>query len=220
MPPWECRALGRAVLHRRGHGARRPRPGHHALGRDVLELALLSHLGKADTSVRELSVGYRVPRQILDYASSLLAVIAPELRPATSLRADPGALDIVRVPPAALARELVAAARRRPACRVGRRHRRRPAGAQPGPRAGRRRGGAWPPGSDSRLTLVPVTLAKGLEFDHVIVVEPALIAQAEARGLHRLYVALTRAVSRLTILHAEPLPEPLPASLCRTRLKW
>jgi DNA helicase IV len=66
------------------------------------------------------------------------------------------------------------------------------------------------PGSDSRLTLVPVTLAKGLEFDHVIVVEPALIAQAEARGLHRLYVALTRAVSRLTVLHAEPLPAPLP----------
>jgi len=60
-----------------------------------------------------------------------------------------------------------------------------------------------------RLTLVPVTLAKGLEFDHVIVVEPAAIAGAEARGLQRLYVALTRAVSRLTILHAEPLPDLL-----------
>jgi superfamily I DNA/RNA helicase len=56
------------------------------------------------------------------------------------------------------------------------------------------------------LLVVPVTLAKGLEFDHVIVVEPGRIAQAEARGLHRLYVALTRAVSRLTVLHAEPLP--------------
>jgi DNA helicase IV len=53
-------------------------------------------------------------------------------------------------------------------------------------------------------------LAKGLEFDHVIVVEPARIAEAEARGLHRLYVALTRAVSRLTVLYAEPLPAPLP----------
>ena len=40
----------------------------------------------------------------------------------------------------------------------------------------------------------------------MIVVEPAAIARAEARGLQRLYVALTRAVSRLTILHAEPLP--------------
>ena len=56
--------------------------------------SLLSNLGKPETGVRELSTGYRVPRQILDYASSLLAVIAPELRPASSLRADPGALDI------------------------------------------------------------------------------------------------------------------------------
>ena len=69
------------------------------------------------------------------------------------------------------------------------------------------------PGSDARLTLVPVTLAKGLEFDHVIVVEPARIAQAEARGLQRLYVALTRAVSRLTVVHAEPLPDALPDAL-------
>ena len=41
----------------------------------------------------------------------------------------------------------------------------------------------------------------------MIVVEPARIAAAEARGLQRLYVALTRAVSRLTVLHAEPLPD-------------
>jgi superfamily I DNA/RNA helicase len=60
-----------------------------------------------------------------------------------------------------------------------------------------------------RLALVPVTLAKGLEYDHVIVIEPARIAAAEARGLHRLYVALTRAVSRLTVLHSEPLPDSL-----------
>jgi len=59
------------------------------------------------------------------------------------------------------------------------------------------------------LLVVPATLAKGLEFDHVIVVEPGRIAAAEARGLHRLYVALTRAVSRLTVLHAAPLPELL-----------
>ncbi|MGH3251831.1 MAG: ATP-binding domain-containing protein, partial [Trebonia sp.] len=59
---------------------------------------------------------------------------------------------------------------------------------------------------ESRLTLVPVTLAKGLEYDHVILVEPARIATGEAYGLRRLYVALTRAVSRLTVFHAEPLP--------------
>jgi hypothetical protein len=59
------------------------------------------------------------------------------------------------------------------------------------------------------LVVVPVSLAKGMEYDDVIVVEPARIAAAGARGLHRLYVALTRAVARLTVPHAEPLPEPL-----------
>jgi DNA helicase IV len=56
---------------------------------------------------------------------------------------------------------------------------------------------------------VPVTLAKGLEYDHVILVEPAEIATGETYGLRRLYVALTRAVSRLTVIHVEPLPEAL-----------
>ena len=211
LSPMECRALGR----RCSTGAATVL-GDLAQGTTPWAASswasLLSNLGKPETDVRELSVGYRVPRQILDYASSLLAVIAPELRPASSLRADPGALDIVRVPSAALAREVVAACAR--ACA-------RPGSvaviaADPQVRtlasaldaAGVEHG---TPGSDARLTLVPVTLAKGLEFDHVIVVEPARIAQAEARGLQRLYVALTRAVSRLTVVYAEPLPAPLPA---------
>jgi DNA helicase IV len=210
LSPMECRALGR-----------RCSTGSATVLGDLAQgttpwaasswAALLSNLGKPGTDVRELSVGYRVPRQILDYASSLLAVIAPELRPASSLRADPGALDVDQVPSAALAREVVQACAQ--AC------------ARPGSvaviaadpqvkslasaldAAGVEHG---VPGSDARLTLVPVTLAKGLEFDHVIVVEPARIARAEARGLQRLYVALTRAVSRLTVLYTEPLPAPLP----------
>jgi len=211
LSPMECRALGR----RCSTGAATVL-GDLAQGTTPWAAtswaSLLSNLGKPDTDVRELSVGYRVPRQILDYASSLLAVIAPELRPASSLRADPGALDVVQVPSAALAREVAAACAQ--ACA-------RPGSvaviaADPQVRslasaldaAGMEHG---TPGSDARLTLVPVTLAKGLEFDHVIVVEPARIAQAEARGLQRLYVALTRAVSRLTVLYAEPLPDPLPA---------
>jgi hypothetical protein len=69
--------------------------------------------------------------------------------------------------------------------------------------------GAGASAESARLTLVPVTLAKGLEFDHVILVEPGRIATGEAYGLRRLYVALTRAVSRLTVFHAEPLPAEL-----------
>jgi DNA helicase IV len=68
-----------------------------------------------------------------------------------------------------------------------------------------------------RLTLVPVTLAKGLEFDQVILVEPGRIATGEAYGLRRLYVALTRAVSRLTVFHAEPLPAELSLHTMRPR---
>jgi DNA helicase IV len=60
-----------------------------------------------------------------------------------------------------------------------------------------------------RVTLLPATVAKGLEYDHVVVVEPADIVAAEPRGLNRLYVVLTRAVSRLDIVHAKPLPAQL-----------
>jgi DNA helicase IV len=65
---------------------------------------------------------------------------------------------------------------------------------------------------DHQVDVVPATVAKGLEFDRVIVVEPAAIAEAEPdqrTGLRRLYVVLTRAVSALTVVHAEPLPVEL-----------
>ena len=60
--------------------------------------------------------------------------------------------------------------------------------------------------ADGRVTVLPASLAKGLEYGHVIVVEPDEIVRAEPRGLNRLYVVLTRAVSRLSILHTLPLP--------------
>ena len=63
--------------------------------------------------------------------------------------------------------------------------------------------------------MVPASVAKGLEFDRTVVVEPAAIAAAEPderTGLRRLYVVLTRAVSELTIVHTEPLPEALGAA--------
>ena len=66
-----------------------------------------------------------------------------------------------------------------------------------------------------RVFLVPATVAKGLEFDQVVVLEPAAIAAAEPderTGLRRLYVVLTRAVSGLTVVHAEPLPAQLAGS--------
>jgi hypothetical protein len=75
-----------------------------------------------------------------------------------------------------------------------------------------RAGLAWGAPEDltvHRLTLVPATVVKGLEFDTVVALEPARIVAEEPRGLNRLYVVLTRAVSDLVVLHEEPLPSEL-----------
>jgi DNA helicase IV len=69
---------------------------------------------------------------------------------------------------------------------------------------------AGPDELGARVSVVPAGVVKGLEYDHVVAVEPAAIAEADAeaeeRGLHRLYVVLTRAVSRLVVVHGRPLP--------------
>jgi len=197
---------------------------------------LLAHLGKPGAAVQELDVGYRVPRQILDFASRLLPWIAPGLAPAKSLRADADALS---VQPAAagelgagVAAACAAALDRPGSVAVICADASVPETGKALRAAGLRFGvlGAAPAAgspatesdadtstdtsaetseNDARLTLVPVTLAKGLEFDHVVLVEPSRIATGETYGLRRLYVALTRAVSKLTVIHAEPLPAEL-----------
>ena len=174
---------------------------------------LLTHLGKEDARLRVLDIGYRVPRQILDFASQLLAPIAPGLAPARSLRQDAGSLALIAVLAGSMPDSVTAAC----ADALGRAGSAAVIAADDqvaGISAMLARSGLPHEVLDAdaaagQLTVVPVTLAKGLEFDQVIVVEPARIAAAESRGLQRLYVALTRAVSRLTVLHAEPLPAPL-----------
>jgi DNA helicase IV len=156
-------------------------------------------------------VGYRVPRQILDYASRLLPVIAPGLAPARSLRADADSLAVIAVAPGELAARIAAGcatALERPGsvaviCADAQMTEVAAALSTAGLAFDLLDSGA------GRLTIVPVTLAKGLEFDHVVLVEPGRIATGEAYGLRRLYVALTRAVSRLTVFHSEPLPAEL-----------
>ena len=56
---------------------------------------------------------------------------------------------------------------------------------------------------------VPPSETKGLEFDAVLVVDPARILADGPRGAAELYVALTRATQRLGVLHPEPLPQAL-----------
>jgi DNA helicase IV len=211
LSPMECRAVGRRCA-----------TGSATLLGDLAQGTspaaatswpqLLADLGQADAGLRVLDTGYRVPRQILDYASRLLAHIAPGLAPARSLRQDPGALAVIEATAGSLPGELsgvCAAAMSRPGSAAVIAADEQVAAVSLLLRQAGIRHEVLDRVSGSGLTLVPVTLAKGLEFDDVIVVEPARIAAAESRGLHRLYVALTRAVSRLTVLHAEPLPEPL-----------
>jgi DNA helicase IV len=212
LSPMQCRAIGRRCA-----------TGSATVLGDIAQgttpwatsswQQLLGHLGKSEAELCVLDTGYRVPRQILDFASRLLAHIAPDLTPASSVRQDAGALMLWQVKPADLAGALAMActdALQTPGSAAV------IAADEQIPAVTEMLAGAGVPhavlegaAASDVITVVPVTLAKGLEFDQVIVIEPARIAAAEARGLHRLYVALTRAVSQLTILHAEPLPAEL-----------
>jgi DNA helicase IV len=212
LSPMECRALGRrcatgsaTVL---GDIAQGTTPWATASWQQML-----GHLGKEDAGLRILDTGYRVPRQILDFASRLLGLIAPGLEPATSVRQDPGSLVITQATPGTFPGALAGAcadALTRPGSAAVIAADDQVAGLSAILDQAALAHAVLDGDSDSQpLTVVPVTLAKGLEFDQVIVVEPTRIAASEARGLHRLYVALTRAVSRLTVIHTDPLPEPL-----------
>ncbi|MGW7432064.1 AAA family ATPase [Streptomyces sp. NPDC054861] len=59
------------------------------------------------------------------------------------------------------------------------------------------------------VSVLAAAQAKGMEYDHVLVVEPATIADRGPAGLRQLYVALTRSTQSLTVLHTAPLPEAL-----------
>jgi DNA helicase IV len=177
----------------------------------------LTHLGKPEARVEELTRGFRVPREIIAYASRLLPSIAPGLAPATSVRESAGALSVRQVAADGLDAATVAA------CRDSLGYEgsigliaadpRVPALAAALEEAGLPH---LAPGEETsaaaRLTLVPASLAKGLEYDYVVLDEPAAVVAAEPdprTGLRRLYVALTRAVSGLAVVHAAPLPREL-----------
>ncbi|WP_369135064.1 UvrD-helicase domain-containing protein [Modestobacter sp. I12A-02662] len=174
--------------------------------------ATLGALGRPGTTVRPLTRGYRVPGEVLDFANRLLPLIAPALPPATAARSQPGSLRLRPVsalagPLAEVVAELAAAeGSTGVVC----------ADAAAGEvvavlsAAGLEVAAVADDGTaPARTAVVPASLVKGLEFDHVVVVEPAAIAAAEPRGLNRLYVVLTRAVSSMVVLHRGELPEVL-----------
>ncbi|MGW1005402.1 HelD family protein [Streptomyces sp. NPDC002520] len=165
----------------------------------------LRHLGKPDAAVVPLTTGFRVPAVVAELANRLLGRLDVAVPAVRSLRTD-GELtlrptDDVPATTVAAVREALAhegsvgvvtadadATRVQDALTA----------------AGIPTAGPDEPGA--RVAVVPASVVKGLEYDHVVAVEPAAVLEAEARGAHRLYVVLTRAVSRLDVVHARPLP--------------
>jgi len=169
--------------------------------------AQLGHLGKPAAELVALTTGYRVPAAVVELANRLLGPLGVSVPPARSFRSD-GALSIDRVDdlPAACVTAVRQALEHEGSIGVIAADERAPELTDVLKAAGIETVAA---DGDGRVAVVPASLAKGLEYDHVIAIEPAEIVAAEARGLNRLYVVLTRAVSRLHILHESVLPTEL-----------
>ncbi len=159
---------------------------------------------EAELSIEELRHAYRVPAEIMSFALPLLDRIAPDVEPPLAYRKGGAPPRLVRVDEA----ELVAAALREAAALA----------EEEGLLAvivPRTLAGTLPADADlfDELSLPVLTprQAKGLEFDHVVVVEPAAIEDSGDTGLRELYVALTRPTKTLVVVHARPLPDGLAA---------
>jgi len=161
---------------------------------------VLPHLPRGrDAEVEELRHAYRVPREIMELALPLLDTIAPEIERPLAYRVGAAEPLLLQVDESSLLREAY-----REAGRLA---------AEDGlvalivPDELVEPALAHESAFDSIPLLTPRE-AKGLEFDHVIVVEPALVA-AHDRGLRELYVALTRPTTTLVVVYARPLPAEL-----------
>ncbi|WP_404353048.1 AAA family ATPase [Phycicoccus jejuensis] len=179
----------------------------------------MRHLGRTEHELVVLDRGFRVPALVIDYAARLLPLVAPGLAAPVSVRDDPGRLDVVRADPERRSLAVVDAVRSLtdepgsvgvivPDAFVTAVSSALTTAGIPHGRLDADHGDD----EDRQVELVPASIAKGLEFDRVVVVEPAAVVRGEPderTGLRRLYVVLTRAVSALVVVHSEPLPEVL-----------
>lgn len=153
---------------------------------------------------QNLTTNYRSPAEINELAATVLAELAPELPPSRAVRRSGHEPEIVQVE--SIEQELRSVV-------VGGHSSAPPVGTGAPVVIGfdlPDLGSIEPGGADVRV-LSPWK-AKGLEFDSVIVVEPARFLD-ESNGLSLLYVALTRSTDRLTVVHQRPLPDCLDASV-------
>jgi DNA helicase IV len=173
--------------------------------------AAVAALGSPATAQRaDLDLGYRVPAAIMDAANGLLGEAAPDVVPTRSVRAGGRAPAVVATSrdalPDAVASAVadLVAAWTSVAVIV-------PAALRPDVAealAASPRDGVTVDGTGG-ITVLDPPEAKGLEFDAVVVVEPAAIAGGSRRGLRLLYVAVTRAVQELVVVHTDGLPAGL-----------
>jgi DNA helicase IV len=143
--------------------------------------------------LRELTVNYRTPAEIMELAAGALAEVDPELRAPTSVRETGMAPWRVSVEPGALGDSLA----RLVAGELAEVDGGTVAVLSPASRLAAVRAAA---GEDQRVSVLTVEQAKGLEFDAVVLVSPDEIIDGSARGWNDLYVALTRATQRLGIV--------------------
>jgi DNA helicase IV len=174
---------------------------------------ILQHLPtKAEVRRYELTLGYRAPGQVLDLASRLLPEAAPSVRPTRSIRRGRHEPRILQVGEGELLSAAVAEAERLAlhGFMVGLILPLNGMAAMTKSIKDRTDIGLLDlDGMDRAITIVPAPAAKGLEFDAAVVVEPSEIAGTDIRGLRLLYVALTRPIQHLSIVHAAPLPTAL-----------
>ncbi|MFI0963868.1 ATP-binding domain-containing protein [Streptomyces sp. NPDC021080] len=173
---------------------------------------------RGDWRVAELNTSYRVPAEIMEFVAPLARTVAPSLPYPTAVRlVGDEAVRLVATTPWELLDDAATRAARLADTHDG--------------RSPRSIAVVVPDDSDwleevrRRIDLVdgmteetlrtvsvlPAAQAKGMEFDHVLVLEPTAIADRGPAGLRRLYVALTRSTQTLTVLHTTPLPAELGA---------
>ncbi|WP_432185786.1 HelD family protein [Streptomyces sp. Tue6028] len=169
--------------------------------------------------VTELNTSYRVPAEIMEFVAPLARAVAPSLPYPTAVRRVGGeAVRLVSATPW----ELLAEAATRTARLVGTDDGRSPrsiAVIVPDDsdwlEEVRRRVDRVDGMTEEKartVSVLPAAQAKGMEFDHVLVLEPTTIADRGPAGLRQLYVALTRSTQTLTVLHTTPLPNELGAA--------
>ncbi|MEY2226769.1 ATP-binding domain-containing protein [Streptomyces sp. BF23-19] len=186
---------------------------HIPVSWDRLGTVLSDH---GDWRVAELNTSYRVPAEIMEFVAPLAREIAPTLPYPQAVREAGGdAVRTVATEPWKLLDDTVTHVTRLVGTSDGNTLRSVavivPDDSDWLDAIGRRidEGDAIGAQHRAAVSVLAATQAKGMEYDHVLVIEPATIADRGPAGLRQLYVALTRSTQSLTVLHTAPLPDVL-----------